>query len=153
METQKRGRQKKVDEITEIKKSVADLTELVMMVADNVAKKEESKGLLTDNSVSLPPVIDSTDIKKSVPSVWRNKINEILGTQFEAEVNESSGGNYLLKVYMPTDLDRRKGEEKNKNTKDCSVGLIRRATDVADVEKWLNLIKSNIKKFYRNFNN
>ena len=153
METQKRGRPKKSDyEILELRKRIADLTEIVMMAAKN-AVEEESKGSVTDNSISLPPVIDSTDIKKSVPSVWRNKINEILGTQFEAEVNESSGGNYLLRVYMPADLDRRKGEEKNKNTKDCTVGLIRRATDIADVEKWANLIKVNIKKYYPNFNN
>lgn len=101
-----------------------------------------------------PPVKEAEevmDIKNYVPKKWREKVDEVLGKDFKLEIEESSGGNFILKVFVPEEYDCRVGDERSMNKQDMRCGLIRRASDVADVEKWCNLIKANIQKTHSNF--
>ena len=117
------------------------------IVSELPAKKEimpQIDTTTTQNKIeaTLPP-----EVKNGLPppSKWQQKVNDILGEDFALVVEESSGGNYLMKVFLPPYLDRRTGEKEGLDT---SCGLVRRASDIADVEKWCNLIKANIQKFY-----
>lgn len=132
--------------VKELEAKMESMVDLMLNLAQSIPTKEVKQEATGVIQINLPP-----DIEKGlpIPSKWRQKINEILGEDFEAEAEES-GVDYILKVYIPPHLDRRIGADKNSG-RDLSVGLIRRATDVADVEKWTRLIKANIQKTYPNF--
>ena len=100
---------------------------------------------------SVPEVSVEDDIRKRIPSKWRKSIDEALGKDFECEVDDSTGGNFLMRITVPAKWDCRVGDEKNMSMRDYRSGLIRRSSDIADVEKWCALIKANILKTYPNF--
>lgn len=108
---------------------------------------------LRETVKALTPDPDALKVKeipemgKMIPKAWKEVVDEILGTDIDLEVHNSSAGDFLLHFYLPKYIDRRIGEEKNKE-KDCSVGLIHRSSDVSDVEKWCVLIKATILKMY-----
>ena len=115
--------------------------------------KEQVKRRLAalNPETTIPEHSVEDDIRKRIPTKWREKVNEILGKDFECEVDDSSGGDFLIKIFVPEKWDCRVGDEKRMAKRDMRAGLIRRATDVSDVEKWCKLIKSNILKTYPNF--
>ena len=146
---------KELDEvIANQNKKIDDLVEMLGMVVAEMPKKNV---LLTETTplaseapvkvVNLPP-----EVKDGLPppAKWRAKVTGILGEDFDLQVDESAGGNYIIRVLLPAHLDRRNGDEKGKGL-DISTGLVRRASDLADVEKWCILIKSNIQKKYNDF--
>lgn len=129
---------KVVGELTE---KVNALSEIVASMIEKPPKVEEPK---TIQSTLPPEKVNGLPI----PGKWRAKIDEVLGKSFEAEAEDSSGGDFLLKIYMPEQLDRRpKGERQGRDT---SIAVIHRATDVADVETWSKRIKENILKNFPN---
>lgn len=99
----------------------------------------------------VEPVIGLDDIKNMVPSKWREKIREILGDGFDSSVEETTGGHFLLKIVVPEEWDCRIGDEKRMSKRDLRCGLVRRTSDLSDVEKWCELFKANIQKTHPNF--
>ena len=97
--------------------------------------------------VKVEPVIAE---ELPFPSVWRLKIDEILGKDFEAIVEDRANGNFKIFIYLPEYLDRRLGADRGKG-KDLSTGLIRRATASDDVVIWCGKIKATILKLYPDF--
>lgn len=85
------------------------------------------------------------------PMKFRKIIDRVLGSDFVATLDEASGADCILKVYVPERWDCRRGDEKELLSFDIRAGLVHRATDIADVEMWCSLFASNIKKFYPNF--
>ena len=96
----------------------------------------------------IEPQVSPLTVDNLIPSAWQVKIDEVLGKGFEVKILESSNGNYVMDVYMPEGLDRRVGERQGR---DHSTGLIRRASDVSDVETWCARIKEQIVKSYPNW--
>ncbi|MBU0579480.1 hypothetical protein KJ628_05960, partial [Patescibacteria group bacterium] len=47
----------------------------------------------------IPEVSVEDDIRKRIPTKWREKVDEILGRDFECEVDDSAGGNFLIKIF------------------------------------------------------
>ncbi len=131
--------------VKELEEKIEGMIDLMLNMAQSIPVKKIDPIEL--KQVDLPPEVYQG---LPFPSKWRQKINEILGENFEAEVEESAGGDYILKVYMPSSLDRRVGMEKNSG-RDISVGIVRRGSDVADVEKWSKLICANLQKTFPNF--
>ena len=101
-----------------------------------------------DQPKPIEPQVSPLTVDNMIPSAWQVKIDEILGKEFEVKILESSGGNYVMDVYMPEGLDRRVGERQGR---DHSTGLIRRVSDVSDVEIWCKRIKEQIIKSYPNW--
>mgnify|MGYP001560159087 FL=1 len=141
---------KELDEvIANQNKKIDDLVEMLGMVVAEMPKKNAMLPVTEPQvpQVQLPPELDT---KLPPPSKWRAKVDELLGTDFDLQVEESSGGNYNIKILLPPHLDRRNGDEKGKG-RDCSSGFVRRASDLSDVEKWVLLIKANIQKKFPDF--
>lgn len=91
------------------------------------------------------------NIEGMLPRSWRDVIDKGLGPDFKASVAESSGGNYIIKIVIPPQYDRRTGEQKQMMKEDYSTGIVRRASDIADVTRWCELIKGTIKSMYPDF--
>lgn len=127
---------------------IDQVLDLITKVAEMIPKPiTDSVGNIdTTIESKLPPDIQGSRLP--IPSKWREKINQILGPEFEALVDESSGGNYTITIYIPPNLDRRGN---NQPGRDFSTGLIRRASDIADVENWATRILQNIQKTHNNF--
>jgi len=127
----------------ELEQKVKELEELVLRIAEAIPKKEEKPQ--PAQQVNLPPEKVG---KIYFPPQWRAKIDEILGKSFEADAETGANGDYLMKVYMPEGVERRPGGERT--GRDLSQAIVRRATDMADVESWCNKIKNNILLTYPN---
>jgi hypothetical protein len=93
-----------------------------------------------------------SSVSDMVPKTWKDIVNKMLGTDFIVSVEESSGGNYRLKIVVPERYDRRIGDERQMSKQDVSTGIVRRASDVSDVEKWCDLIRKTIKAKHPAFN-
>jgi hypothetical protein len=100
---------------------------------------------------TVPEVSVSDDVRTRAPSKWRALVDDILGKDFGCEVEESVGGDYRIKITVPDEYDCRIGDERSMSKRDIRTGFVHRATDESDVEKWCNLIKSNIQKQYPKF--
>ena len=139
---------KQLEEKTEINDKINSLAGIIETLVQNMPTKQN---IISDSSqkILMTPIIENSgDDQLPIPKQWRVKIDEILGKDFEADVDDSSGGNYILKIFLPDKWDRRVGEKKGK---DCSTGLIRRESDISDVKLWCERIRDNIKKTYNNF--
>lgn len=137
------------NELSEIKEQVGKLTDLVTALGERVLNttKPTPEPPTSPVRVSKPSPATS-DLSGVVPKAWRQIVDMELGNDFGIEVTDSSAGNMLIKVIVPDHLDRRVGE---KEGKDHSMGLIRRASDLSDVEHWCEKIRSNIQKTYNDF--
>src|SRR3990167_8279891 len=110
----KADREKKIDvlEVEDprfeaLNKRIDQVLDVVSKVAEMIPRQDKVGNIDTTIESKLPPTLLKEDGKLPVPGKWREMINQILGPEFEAEVDESSGGNYVIKVYMPLHLDRR----------------------------------------------
>lgn len=138
----------------------SDLDEKVNFLAQRVDSMMDLMKKVVENSVKQEEIIKKHEEGKLktqeipqqgslIPRVWRAKVNEILGTDFGLEIQDSSGGDFVLRFILPEKWDRRTGDEKV--GRDISVGLIHRSSDVSDVETWCKLIKENILKKHKDF--
>lgn len=134
--------------LEELSKKVEMLVDVIGTIAEKVMGVEV-KSVESDIKDSTP--IKNDDLSLIIPSSWRRIITSLLGENFSAKI-EDSGGNFILFVYLPPELDRRIGDEKT-STPDYSTGLIRRASADSDVEYWCEKIKANIKKTHPEFKN
>lgn len=131
-------------------KKIDSIVEMVDLIAQSFKEQKEVKV----EQIATQEVVKETSYPPEVttglppPSKWRRLVDQILGTDFGLEVDESSSGNYVIKVSLPTRCDRRVGD---KIGLDVSTGLVRRSSDLADVELWCKKIKENILKTYPNF--
>ena len=98
------------------------------------------------NEVTVPE-----DSEGYFPPKFRRMIDKILGPDFKAALAESSGSDCILKVFVPTQWDCRLGDQRLMGTYDIRVGIVHKATDLSDVEKWCTLFAANIKKTYPQF--
>jgi hypothetical protein len=134
--------------IKEVKMSPVE--RLVLARAAKETKKKEIEEKLARleelEKQSRPDSIDGV-----LPRTWRDTIDKILGNEFKASVMESSGGNYLIRIVIPERWDRRIGDEKQMLKEDFTTGLVRRSSDVSDITKWCDLIKTTIKTKYPEF--
>lgn len=140
---------------------ISDLADLLEKVAIEVTKKKEEpppqEFLDKDTPLQvIPPKPKDTevppqDFKMPIPSAWKDRVARILGSNFDTDLEETSGGNFLLKIYMPRGFDRRQGEERNQRTRDFTVGLVRRGNEITDVETWCNRMRENIMKVFPEF--
>jgi len=134
----------KIDKLIDVVMGLADQLPTAPTIAPSpvtpniLPTPEDPEGFTASNEISIP-------------AMWRAKINEILGEDFEATIEDSNGGSFILKIFLPKHLDRRKGEALKEGDKDMSSGIIRRATDMADVEMWCTRIKTNIQSFFPDF--
>ena len=137
-----KGTPKKTDErMNALEEKMSAMMDLMTEVIDqkNEQKKEE---VIPENQKLQHDIQQMDNISQMLPIKWKQKIEEILGKGFDIEINDSAGGNYVMYFYIPSHLDRRVGE---KNGRDHSTGLIRRASDIADIEQWCTRIKQTIK--------
>src|SRR3990167_1797056 len=93
--------------------------------------------------------ISEKDLLEQLPRTWRTVVDEILGVDFIAKVEDRAHGNFVLFIYLPKHLDRRVGEKNGEL--DYSTGLLRRASALQDVQTWCEKIATNIKKTYPKF--
>lgn len=150
-------------QFTGLSDKLTELTEVVLMVANNMptatqapAPVEPAADVFPEDAAESQPKMRQVDLPPSgtiadglpVPRKWRDVVTEVLGSDFSLDVADSSGGNYVITITIPDEWDRRVG---NRKGRDYSTGLVRRATDLADVEKWCNMIRSNIQKTYPKF--
>lgn len=126
------------------------LLDMVTGLADKVMPPRQTEN---ERVEELFEGATSLDEPLPTPRKWRDIVNNILGSDFDVKVEDSSEGNFIIFIYLPENLDRRIGEEKLQNTKDYSTGLVRRASATADVEYWCEKIKKTIQKMYPNFKN
>lgn len=138
------------NELTEIREQVGRLTDLVTALGERVLNAPQTpvEAPVRLQEASTKPTSPTSDLSDIVPSAWRRIVDDMLGTDFDLKVEESSGGNMIIKILLPDSLDRRVGE---RTGKDCSTGLVRRSSDVADVEAWCLKIRSNIQKTHVGF--
>ena len=145
-EAQKAQEQPKNDEISEKVNQLSDkLDKLVDIVAGivNVEKEEKKEEVVTpQEQIAREQKIDSKDFLSSLPSEWRKIVDKYLGENFLAKVRDSSGGNFLLEIYIPKEYDRRVGDRIGEH--DISVGQVRRASAIQDVEYWSKLVRANL---------
>ena len=134
----------RIDDLT---KKVDMIVDVVSNLADKVLKTPEKKQEYQELSEEK---LDE-ELSELVPKSWKRIVDDILGDNFEVKVEDSDSGNFILFVYLPHELDRRVGLEKDIKTKDFSTGLVRRASASSDVEYWCEKIKANIQKTYSNF--
>lgn len=143
------------DKVSTLTDKLDKLTEIVGSLAERVLSPVitvPTGVVVTPGSVqTATPMPDAPTIEGMIPKAWREKVDAILGPDFRLEIMESSGGNYTLKFIVPPQWDRRVGDQKTMMPYDFSTGLIRRATDVADVLMWSERIRDNIKRQFNNF--
>jgi hypothetical protein len=124
------------------------LTDIVFNLAE---KQTETKPVETKveqpKELNLPP----DDAAILFPSKWRVIVDEELGNDFKALIDDSAGGNFLLKVIVPSVYDCRIGDDKNLSKDDIRIGLINRASAEADVRTWCKRFAQNIRQTYANF--
>ncbi len=94
-----------------------------------------------------PPATILQDLSMPTPPSWIAKMNEILGEGFEMDVVEGSGGDAVMRVYLPEQWKR----DKTIKGRDHSSGLIRRASSLNDVQAWCEKIKKNIQTYHPTF--
>jgi hypothetical protein len=111
-----------------------------------VTQEDPSKAHAYDPSIDQ----DFTP-RQMVPAAWRRIVDQLLGPEVTLEVQDSADGNFIGFFYMPEGVDRRIGDAKGKG-RDCSTGLIRRASAAADLESWCKRILENVRKTHPNFN-
>jgi hypothetical protein len=142
-----------VDPVEALSKKLDKMVDIMSVLAVKVNKLEDEKPV-PDSAAPAKPRYSTTEIdrdafNKRVPRQWRELIDTILGPDFEAEVNDSNG-NWMLTIIVPEYLDRRVGSER-KDGKDTSTGLVRRSSDLADVENWCKLVRERIVERYPKF--
>ena len=144
------------DKIKVLEQKFDKLVDLVSQLAERITAPNT---LLPQPVVQQPPSRieefvteqkEHDNASQLVPRSWRKIVDDMLGQDFGVEIDDSSNGNFVLKVLVPQQFDRRIGLERGPG-QDCSTGLIRRASALADVEKWCTLIGQNISKFYPTF--
>lgn len=130
------------------------LLDVVSELAEKVSKLQTvntmtvTMGQGKSVSTTTPRPVQEEKLNDRVPPQWRAVVDAKLGTDFDIKVEDTVHGDFLLYVYLPTRYDRRVGQ---KFGRDLSTGLIRRASPLADVEKWTVRIAENIKKSYSEF--
>jgi len=140
------------DRIDLLTSKLDDLAEVMQLLVDHVKIPKSQE--LSETPHSEVPVETSQNpsfetVQGLVPTKWKEIINRYLGN-VEASMESTTGGHYVLTVYMPEGIDRRSGEAK-KYSKDHSTGLIRYTSELADVEHWCELISKNIRKTFPNW--
>lgn len=134
------GLESKVSSVADSLEKVSGLLERVIAVSDHKPPKLE-----------VEPEADDTDDSGYFPPKFRRIIDKMLGPDFKATLMESSGGDCVLQVLIPPQWDCRQGEEKLMSKQDIRCGLVHKATDISDLEKWCSLFVTNIKKTYPHF--
>src|SRR3990167_8145522 len=92
---------KQLEEKTEINDKINSLAGIIETLVQNMPTKQN---IISDSSqkILMTPIIENSgDDQLPIPKQWRVKIDEILGKDFEADVDDSSGGNYILKIFLP----------------------------------------------------
>ena len=138
--------------LNEVSARIDKLVDIVTGVVEMVKQKEEpvpTKGPSLDVRAKTP---EDDNFSQAAPRAWRLIVNKILGSDVSLRVEDTVHGDYVLYFALPKHLDRRVGEDKNNGqSNDVSTGIIRRASAMADVEKWSNLVKDNVTKKFKDF--
>lgn len=136
------------DPIAELNEKFDKLVDVVGGLAERVIKKEE-KQEVKSTPVDIEKDTPSDDIP--VPPSWLKIMRDILGNDFTMKVVEGGHGDFVIDIYLPINLDRRNGSDRQPNTVDHSTGLVRRASVLADVETWCDKILTNIRVTHPDF--
>ncbi len=136
------------DRLSKIEDRLDRLTDLLTTVAEKQIETESKKETIVVTPESPKELFHKTDLSGLFPKEWRAVIDRVLGNDFVARIEESSGGNFILEVLLPERFDRRVGEKRGQ---DISTGLIRRASDINDVEHWCKKIAETIVKSHPEF--
>ena len=134
--------------LNDLASKVDKLTDIVSILADKVMRKVDVPAVSVNVQMPNPeeglPKLNPTF---AIPNEWREVVDRILGKEFGATVS-ASNENYIITVVLPQELDRRVGE---KQGRDISTGIVRRASPLADVEYWCKKIAENLSKIHPNF--
>lgn len=139
-------------------KNGRDWSVRIKNISDKVENLIEIVTQLTNvvKDIKSPPKPEIKVVKRDlveetlpVPRIWREKAYAILGEGFEFKIDDTVNGDFILKIILPKELDRRVGEKMGE--RDISTGIVRRISPILDVETWCNKVKQNILKTYQDF--
>lgn len=140
------------EKIESLTNTVDKLTELIKGVIDTTDHRPAAS-----QASDIPPSLrrnaqdDEEEDRGYFPKKFRRIIDEHLGPDFEATLEESSGADCILKIIVPKQWDCRIGDEKLGGTHDIRTGLVKKASDIADVDTWCKKFAAHIKKSHPSF--
>ena len=130
----------KIDKLTTAFENTAKLLEATIKVSDHKPPQ-----------VIAEQAKIAVELQNVVPTAWRAIIDEQLGVDFRADILPSSGGDCVLRVYSPPQLDTRVGMDKTTGPDDIRCGLIHRSSDLSDVRTWVGRFVNSIRQTYPGF--
>lgn len=83
-----------------------------------------------------------------IPPHWMDAKDQILGPEFEMQMEWHQDGDCLMYITVPEEFRRPDAKFRDK---DVSTGLIRKVSPIMDIETWCKRIKQNIQKYYPHF--
>lgn len=145
----------KADPIPDIPKKDDVMAKLEMLTTSVSALADAVLAIQAGNKSTPQSPQTNKPVKKVVnnwmeiiPPHWMDAKDNILGKEFEMQMEWHQDGDCLMYITVPEELRRPDAKFRDK---DVSTGLIRKVSPILDIETWCQRIKQNIQKYHPHF--